>query len=97
MGNNGGRANLKNTPNISDTRAIHGHLYDAFVHARNVTIIAIFKLKAFIAVSASVSLMTCFSLAIFNDIRRFFAVNTRHLNNRPYTAPKIGSIPNQQF
>ena len=64
-----------------DTRAIHGHLYNAFMHARNVTIIAIFKLKAFIAVSTSVSLMTCFSLAIFNDIRRLFAVNTRQLNN----------------
>ena len=57
MGQYSGWADLKDTPDISDPGAIHGHLYDALMCTRKVAVVAILKLEALVTVPAQGKIM----------------------------------------
>ena len=80
MGQYSGCADLKDTPDISDPGAIHGHLYDALVCTRKVAVVAILKLEALVTVPASIPLVTCLSFSVLNDIDRLLTMDTGNLN-----------------
>ena len=80
MGQHSGWADLKDTPDISDPGAIHGHLYDALMRTRKVTVVAILKLAALVTVPASIPLVNCLSFSVLNDINRLLTMDTGNLN-----------------
>ena len=80
MGQYSGWADLKDTPDISDPGAIHGHLYDALMCTRKVAVVAILKLEALVTVPASIPLVTCLSFSVLNDIDRLLTMDTGNLN-----------------
>ena len=71
---------LKDTSDISDPGAIHGHLYDLLMSTRQIAIIAILKLEALITVLASIPLVTRFSFPVLNNIDRLLTMDTGNLN-----------------
>ena len=80
MGQNRIGADLKYTSNIPDARTIHGHFEYEFSSAGLIAIVPVLKLKTPVAVSATITLMACFSFTIPDNVTDFLTVDTGNLN-----------------
>ena len=91
MGNDGIGTDTEYTTDVSDTRAVHSHGYNAVMSPGLIPVIAVVELEALVAVTAQIPLMSGVCFSVFNDSVRLIAMNTHNVNYSHESLKKRGS------